>query len=874
MAGFRMRLNGVHGLGFLGVLLLLSACGSDGGETPPPAAPPASVTLTVATAGGGTGVVTSNPAGINCGTACTLTVASGTVVTLTAAPAPSNTLTDWGGLCPAGSATCAVTVTANQTVTATFNLSSANPTLGFTFTGTGSGTVTCNGGACNASYPWGTSVTLSDVANANSSFAGWSGGGCSGMADCTVLLWADTQLTAIFNLLPVTAQFSVNRTGSGTGTVMSVPAGIDCGTTCAANFPGGTAVTLTASAAAGSTFAGWTGGGCTGIGICDVTLNANTAVTATFNTIPPTATLTTATSGTGTGTITCNGGACQASYPSGTALTIVAIPAATSLFVGWNGECAATGTAATCNLTVNANSAVSAIFNLPTLAVVLAGTGSVTSSPAGINCGATCTALFNKGTSVTLTVTGAGFSGWSGGGCAGMGTCVITLNADVIVTATLSMAGLPCPAVPTLVKDINPGIGNSYPGSLVDVNGTLFFSASTQAAGIELWKSDGTVTGTTLVRDIGPGINTSAHLIPQYLTNVTGTLFFAMDDGVHGLELWKSDGTEAGTLLVKDIHPGPDSGFHFLLTDSFKAVGNTLFFTANDGVHGNELWKSDGTEAGTVMVRDIRPGAIDSTPHDLTNVDGTLFFVAGDSVAGEELFRSDGTLAGTTLVKDIASGGGSSLILAGTLESSDGILYFTAGNPEQRLWRSDGTPVGTFVVRDLNGESIPNASQQTNVNGTLFFTATSSGLGRELWRSGGTLLGTQPVKDIVPGSRSSSPRNLTNVGGRLFFSVFDSDYYLWISDGTEGGTTKLAPGGMTVPDPANGSPLITDVDGVAFFRGNWVQSLWKSDGTVAGTVSVHEGVAPLNLARVSNTLFYSAVSDNLGRELWMVCGRP
>ena len=464
---FRHNLNGLCGLGLAGMMLLLSACSSGGGDTPPAPAPAASVTLTVATAGGGTGTVTSNPAGLNCGTTCTLTVSSGSVVTLTAAPAPSNTLTDWGGVCPAGSATCAVTVTANQTVTATFTPSSANPTLGFTFVGTGTGSVTCNGGACNASYPWGTSVTVSGVANPNSSFAGWSGGGCTGTTDCTVLLWANTQVTATFNLLPVTAQLTVNKAGSGTGTVTSAPAGINCGVTCSANYAGGTVVTLTAASAVGSTFAGWSGGGCTGTGTCNVSLNANTAVTATFNTVPPTVTLATTMSGTGTGTVSCNGGVCQASYPSGSALTIVATPAATSLFAGWGGACAASGTATTCNLTINANSTVSATFNLPTLSVVVAGTGTVTSNPAGINCGATCTASFNMNTAITFTATGANFSGWSGGGCAGMGTCIVTLTQNTTVTANFGVAGLPSfaqAALEAYVKASNTGPNDDFGG--------------------------------------------------------------------------------------------------------------------------------------------------------------------------------------------------------------------------------------------------------------------------------------------------------------------------------------------------------------------------------------------------------------------------
>ena len=119
--------------------------------------------------------------------------------------------------------------------------------------------------------------------------------------------------------------------------------------------------------------------------------------------------------------------------------------------------------------------------------------------------------------------------------------------------------------------------------------------------------------------------------IPLDLTNVNGTLFFAANDGVHGTELWKSDGTAAGTVLVKDIDPAGEA--------RTSAVGNstnvngTLFFTANDGTHGVELWKSDGTAAGTVMVKDIIPGSRLAQLCRLTDVNGVLEFYASDGTA-------------------------------------------------------------------------------------------------------------------------------------------------------------------------------------------------------------------------------------------------
>lgn len=135
---------------------------------------------------------------------------------------------------------------------------------------------------------------------------------------------------------------------------------------------------------------------------------------------------------------------------------------------------------------------------------------------------------------------------------------------------------------------------------------------------------------------------------PMELANVNGTLFFRANDGTNGYELRKSDGTEAGTTLVKDVFPGAGSSN----TSSLANVNGTLFFNADDGTNGAELWKSDGTALGTILVKDINTGG-SPNPGSLTNMNGTLFFNANNGTNGYELWRSDGTSTGTTLVKDI-----------------------------------------------------------------------------------------------------------------------------------------------------------------------------------------------------------------------------
>jgi ELWxxDGT repeat protein len=171
----------------------------------------------------------------------------------------------------------------------------------------------------------------------------------------------------------------------------------------------------------------------------------------------------------------------------------------------------------------------------------------------------------------------------------------------------------------------------------VAIGSTIYFTASDGIHGTELWKSDGTGAGTALVEDI----NAVGSSSPAGLAGIASTVFFRADDGSHGLEIWKSDGTAVGTLLVRDIHPSGSSGPTWL-TD----VAGVLYFRANDGSTGFELWTSDGTDEGTVLVEDLNPGPNDSSPVELKVSNGTLFFAANDGISGTELWGVDAASSG------------------------------------------------------------------------------------------------------------------------------------------------------------------------------------------------------------------------------------
>jgi ELWxxDGT repeat protein len=441
-----------------------------------------------------------------------------------------------------------------------------------------------------------------------------------------------------------------------------------------------------------------------------------------------------------------------------------------------------------------------------------------------------------------------------------------------------------------MVADIYPGSGNAYPGSLTDVNGTLYFSARDDQNGNELWKSDGTAAGTTLVKNIAPGGYSYSYggqhyyypysSYPADLTAVNGRLFFTADNGKNGNELWVSDGTSNGTKLVKDIWAGATPSYPSYLTD----VNGTLFFAATSSTAGRELWKSDGTANGTTLVKNIVAGFEGSWPYELLNVNGTLYFFGG-SPSSKGLWKSNGTSAGTTLVKEFTFpdryGPGR------WLTHIDGQLFFSAtdGQDGWELWTSDGTPAGTSLVKDINpGQSWSGPAFIVNHGGQLLFSANDGLHGYELWTSDGTDAGTALLTDIRSATFSSYPWALTGVGGQVFFSAYTraTGTELWKSDGTATGTAlvkDIAPGtfqyryGNYVPFSSHPREL-TAVGGQLFFTAQdsvhgGGSHLWISDGTPAGTSRVQsQSSRAYDLTAVGDRLFFVGYDEVNGHELW------
>jgi ELWxxDGT repeat protein len=235
-----------------------------------------------------------------------------------------------------------------------------------------------------------------------------------------------------------------------------------------------------------------------------------------------------------------------------------------------------------------------------------------------------------------------------------------------------------------LVRDINPGPPGSDARDLVALNGRLMFAADDGAHGLELWTSDGTAQGTVMVKNINGAAEGSLRDTDPFVV-ARDRIYFAADDGTHGVELWSSDGTAAGTLMVRDIQPGADGSYPAHLT----ALNGTLFFSADNFRSGREVWTSDGTTAS--LVKDIRPGVDGSIPelaewNSFAGAGRHLYFAADDGAHGMELWRSDGSPEGTKLVQDINPGAASSE--PESLAVAGGHLFFGAAEPftGRELW--------------------------------------------------------------------------------------------------------------------------------------------------------------------------------------------
>lgn len=334
-----------------------------------------------------------------------------------------------------------------------------------------------------------------------------------------------------------------------------------------------------------------------------------------------------------------------------------------------------------------------------------------------------------------------------------------------------------------------------------------------------------------VVKDLNPSGNGMPRT--SAIANGDHVVFWGSDalSGALG-NPWRTDGTEAGTTLIKPIMGS--QGFFRSLD---HAQGGLAYFRANDGLAGYEqVWRTDGTASGTIALTatDLRTSGVGA--EGIVGQDPHVWFTGRDpATSARALWRTDGTVAGTSVapVGNAATRNG----MLGELALFNGS---TTGALASRLYRTDGSTGGTFELSPLQNALF---SGTVEVNEVAYFVGQDAGSGSELWITDGTSLGTRLVKDIFPGASSASPQSLTRVDDRLFFSAIENTggRELWVSDGTAGGTVRVKDIRAGLQDAAISG--LRALDGVALFFANDGISgleLWRSDGTEGGTSLVKD----------------------------------
>ncbi|WP_240360309.1 hypothetical protein [Pyxidicoccus caerfyrddinensis] len=449
------------------------------------------------------------------------------------------------------------------------------------------------------------------------------------------------------------------------------------------------------------------------------------------------------------------------------------------------------------------------------------------------------------------------------------------------------------PGTPSRVKVIfpptqmNPRYAEG-PASLVDFRGRLAFAANFEDGTRALWTSDGTEAGTVAVKSFPaappPAINTHVMQLAPAGTR----LFFTVGEPVYGNELWVSDGTTSGTRLVKDLTPGAGDS---RLT-SLTALGSTLTFfrevpATNSTPARMEVWKSDGTASGTVRIRDLGTGVeVDWRTARAGNV--LIFFVRDEAGSTTTAWRTDGTSAGTQPLRSLSTAGGYAPI---EVNSAGPLAFFTSYDAQgaTQVWKTNGTRAGTVrLYTFVNDGRYP---KLMTTLGEYLYVTLSNPVDQRLaifrlrldGAGGKEHVATLPNPYADQGDAFPYLNNFSATADRIYFELAigsggpaPRDTQLWVTDGTKAGT-KLLRRPLSLSDEY-GSPIVAVESGLVFFaaydNASGIEP-WVTDGTVAGTrllkdISSDGSSYPYAYTRVGQRVFFGAFDDTAANQLWTV----
>jgi len=416
---------------------------------------------------------------------------------------------------------------------------------------------------------------------------------------------------------------------------------------------------------------------------------------------------------------------------------------------------------------------------------------------------------------------------------------------------------------------------NNFEVTFMSVAGTeLYFTGRDSTHGAEPWKSDGTIAGTTILKDIIPGNGSSFGGNGTCFARLNGqTILFTAFNG-KGDELWTTDGTEAGTHLLKDINQITTAWGHYSLLSAYKNL--VVFSTEESDEHIQRLWKSDGTVEGTLPVKNFVPASTFLNYTVPVRNDSVFAFGSDTTAIKQGLYTIDLKDRAPVLIRDFSHESG----YFDWMDAAGKLLYFFSYQPFDHhwtLWRSDATSEGTFsLASGHDNNNIYNDESVPAVCGSALFFLKGDPDYRQLWRSDGTVAGTYRISGNDSLAFNAAPRYLTIYKGRLFFLANNRQNQLriWTSDGTTKGTMELK---GDYQGPAN----LTAAAGRLLFSAftpDGAPALWSSDGQSEGTgivTKLYPGSSSLTFRifkRVGGLLFFFTTDDIHGNELWRTDG--
>ncbi len=411
-----------------------------------------------------------------------------------------------------------------------------------------------------------------------------------------------------------------------------------------------------------------------------------------------------------------------------------------------------------------------------------------------------------------------------------------------------------------LLKEINPtntlGSFPQYSNTYLVNNGILYFLADDGSKGVEVWRTDGTTAGTYLLKDIAPG--NKALYSANFSDLGTKVIIGAQYNSVYNVYI--SDGTVDGTILLKSLGI---TGFG----QEMVTVGDNVFFKAYSSLTGNCLWKTDGTITGTIPVIDNQ-GKYVYSPEILSEHNGILYFLGDVPNQGVNLWRSNGQSAGTFPIKSLDPDN-SNILINKIISTPIGAFFDVRKSTKPEIWITDGTTDGTHIVKDSVSYYLANnIPSYAYLNGKFYFKSENA----ELWSTDGTSSGTKLVKNIYPNNIYDEIVRMDTFQSKLIFtSEQSSKEQLWISDGTNLGTQRITTfnsnkvNSNTVPFATYGNNL--------FLVGNtnFQNELWKTDGTTAALAfdfDLNYSSDPRDLVVLGDKIIFFAGFNGTNTELY------